>query len=265
MTHPADSIHAQDPATLTPAMRQYQQYKKQYPDAILFFRIGDFYECFYEDAQTVARVLSVALTARSKGENPVPMAGVPYHAVETYLHRMIAAGFKVAICEQMEDPKTAKGVIKREVTRLVTPGTLTEEAMLDGREENFLAAVVCEKPEEIAAIAWCELSTGKFMTYTGTLSACGDELARLRPREVLFAEAADRTVPGGGVPAWLEAWRQQATFAATARPVWQLDSHHAAQTLKGHYGVAGFSGFGYESEKDLALRAAGAIVAYLHE
>ena len=97
--HPSDSIHAQDPATLTPAMRQYQQYKVQYPDAILFFRIGDFYECFYEDARTVARVLGVALTARSKGENAVPMAGVPFHAVETYLHRMIAAGFKVAICE----------------------------------------------------------------------------------------------------------------------------------------------------------------------
>ena len=137
-----ESIHAQDPATLTPAMRQYQQYKVQYPDAMLFFRIGDFYECFYEDARTVARVLGVALTSRSKGENAVPMAGVPFHAVETYLHRMIAAGFKVAICEQMEDPKTAKGLIKREVTRLVTPGTLTEEAMLDGREENFVAAVV---------------------------------------------------------------------------------------------------------------------------
>ena len=145
--HAADSIHAQDPATLTPAMRQYQQYKAQYPDAVLFFRIGDFYECFYEDARTVARTLGVALTARSKGENPVPMAGVPYHALETYLHRMIAAGYKVAICEQMESPKEAKaaggtGVIKREVTRLVTPGTLTEEAMLDGREENFLACVV---------------------------------------------------------------------------------------------------------------------------
>ena len=133
MTYAADSIHSQDPATLTPAMRQYQQYKQQYPDAVLFFRIGDFYECFYEDARTVSRILGVALTARSKGENPVPMAGVPFHAVDTYLHRLIAAGFKVAICEQMEDPKEAKGVIKREVTRLVTPGTLTEEAMLDGR------------------------------------------------------------------------------------------------------------------------------------
>ena len=290
MAHASDSIHAQDPATLTPAMRQYQQYKVQYPDAILFFRIGDFYECFYEDARTVARVLGVALTSRSKGENAVPMAGVPFHAVETYLHRMIAAGFKVAICEQMEDPKTAKGLIKREVTRLVTPGTLTEEAMLDRREENFLAAVVegerevrslkseasskkqearSQKEEEIAegtaAIAWCELSTGKFMTFEGAVGACADELARLHPREVLFAESADRTVVGAGVPEWLEGVKAQVGCVLTARPAWELDGHHAGQTLKSHYGVAGFAGFGYEKEDALALRAAGGVVAYLHE
>jgi DNA mismatch repair protein MutS len=259
MTHAADSIHSIDPATLTPAMRQYQQYKQQYPDAVLFFRIGDFYECFYEDARTVARTLGVALTARSKGENPVPMAGVPYHAVETYLHRMVAAGFKVAICEQMENPKDAKGVIKREVTRLVTPGTLTEEAMLDGREENFLAAVVTQD-SDLAAIAWCDLSTGKFLTFTGTLAACGDQLARLRPRELIHAEAADHRPSE-----WLETLRTQLNTTLSGRPAWQLDPHHAAQTLKAHYAVATFAGFGYENEKDLALRAAGGLVAYLHE
>jgi DNA mismatch repair protein MutS len=265
MSHTSESIHAIDPSTLTPAMRQYQQYKQQYPDAVLFFRIGDFYECFYEDARTVARVLSVALTARSKGENPVPMAGVPYHAVDTYLHRMIAAGYKVAICEQMEDPKTAKGVIKREVTRLVTPGTLTEEAMLDGREENFVAAiVVAEKQESLATIAWCELSTGKFLTFTGSLAACTDELARIRPRELLFAEAVDAT-RAHGHPEWLAPIKQQLNPVLTARPAWQLDAHHAVQTLKTHYGVATFAGFGFENEKDLALRAAGGIVSYLHE
>jgi len=280
MTKAADSIHAVDPSTLTPAMRQYQQYKIQYPDAILFFRIGDFYECFYEDARTVARVLSVALTSRSKGENGVPMAGVPYHAVEAYLHRMIAAGYKVAICEQMEDPKNAKGVIKREVTRLVTPGTLTEEALLDGREENFLAAVVLGVDagtrggrhgeetkngagDERAAIAWCELSTGKLMTFSGALAACVDELARLRPKELLIAEPADQTT--ATLPDWLAALKAQVNCALTGRPAWQLDAHHAAQTLKTHYGVATFAGFGYDSEKDLAVRAAGGVVAYLHD
>jgi DNA mismatch repair protein MutS len=283
----ADSIHDIDPTTLTPAMRQYQQYKQQYPDAILFFRIGDFYECFYEDARTVARVLSVALTSRSKGENGVPMAGVPYHAVESYLHRMVAAGYKVAICEQMEDPKAAKGVIKREVTRLVTPGTLTEEAMLDGREENFLAGIVVEgnartaapgsdgDEAHLAAIAWCELSTGKFLTYVGTLAACGEELARIRPRELLFAELADQTRsrPGmapdargaGALPEWLEGIRLQLNVTLTGRPAWQMDAHHAATTLKSHYGVTTFAGFGYASDNDLALRAGGGLVAYLHE
>ncbi len=296
MTLAETSIHAQDPASLTPAMRQYQQYKQQYPDAILFFRIGDFYECFYEDARTVARVLSVALTSRSKGEGGVPMAGVPFHAVDTYLHRMIAAGFKVAICEQMESPKDAKGngvgVIRREVTRLVTPGTLTEDAMLEGREENFIAAVVthdtatrrhgdtAQNPESevtasprhpvsasapSAAIAWCELSTGKFLTFAGTLAECREEIARLAPREILFAEAADKTVAGGGVPEWLLEMRTQTGLVLTARPGWQLDSHHALQTLKSHYGVAGFSGFGYDDAAPLALRPAGALIAYLHD
>ena len=201
------NIAAIDPAELTPAMRQYQTYKAQYPDAILFFRIGDFYETFYEDARTVARTLGVALTSRSKGDNAVPMAGVPYHAVDGYLQRMIAAGYRVAICEQMEDPKQAKGVIDRQVTRLITPGTLTEDTMLDGREENFLAAMlilpappgmdasadpfapaVNTTETQWAVIAWCELSTGKFFTLMDSLAACREELARISPRELIYPE-----------------------------------------------------------------------------
>ena len=265
-----ESVHAQDPALLTPAMRQYQQYKTQYPDAVLFFRMGDFYECFWEDARTVARVLGVALTARSKGENPIPMAGVPFHAVDTYLHRMIAAGYKVAMCEQMEDPKLAKGLIKREVTRLVTPGTLTEEAMLDGREENFIAAIITSDDADplspktpdapLSSLAWCELSTGKFLTFTGTFAACRDELARIHPRELIFAEASDHRPPE-----WANHLRDSLNLTLTPRPAWQLETHHATQTLRQHYGVATFAGFGYEGDKDPALCAAGAVVAYLHE
>src|SRR3954464_8974925 len=130
---------------LTPAMRQYQQFKQQHPDYVLFFRMGDFYEMFWEDAKLAARVLGVTLTSRSRGgldaEDAIPMAGVPFHAVEGYLRRMIAAGHKVAICEQTEDAALAKGLVKRDVVRLMTAGTLTDDPLLDGRNDNFLAAV----------------------------------------------------------------------------------------------------------------------------
>src|SRR3954465_1495873 len=132
-------------AQLTPAMRQYQQFKAQYPDYVLFFRMGDFYEMFWDDAVLAAKVLGVALTSRSKagpdGADSIPMAGVPYHAVEAYLRKMIAAGHRVAICEQMEDAALAKGLVKRDVVRLMTPGTLTDEPLLEGRADNYLAAV----------------------------------------------------------------------------------------------------------------------------
>src|SRR5690348_3482040 len=130
---------------LSPAMRQYQQFKAQYPGYVLFFRMGDFYEMFWDDARVANKVLGVALTSRSRGgingDDAIPMAGVPFHAVESYLRRMIAAGYKVAICEQTEDASQAKGLVKRDVTRLMTPGTLTDDPLLDGRADNYLAAV----------------------------------------------------------------------------------------------------------------------------
>src|ERR1700712_185526 len=132
---------ADDP-TLTPAMRQYVQFKQQHPDYTLFFRMGDFYEMFWDDAKLAHRVLGVTLTSRNKNsDEPVPMAGVPFHAVESYLRKMIAAGHRVAICEQQEEASGAKTIIRREVTRLMTPGTLTDENLLDGRADNYLAAV----------------------------------------------------------------------------------------------------------------------------
>ena len=129
----------------TPAMRQYKAFKEQYPEYILLFRMGDFYETFYEDAKTASRLLGLALTARSKGPSAVPLAGIPYHALEGYLARLIKAGQRVAICEQVEDPKLAKGVVKRDVVRLVTPGTITEQELLEQREGNYLAAIFCAR------------------------------------------------------------------------------------------------------------------------
>ena len=140
---PANSSPANlSPANLSPAMRQYQQFKQQHPGYVLFFRMGDFYEMFWEDARIAARVLGVALTSRSRGgidaEDAIPMAGVPFHAVENYLRRMIAAGHKVAICEQTEDASQAKGLVKRDVVRLMTPGTLTDDPLLDGRARKII-------------------------------------------------------------------------------------------------------------------------------
>src|SRR5260370_37600094 len=164
----------------TPAMQRYLEVKAQNPGTILLFRIGDFYELFYEDAQTAARALGLTLTSRDKGStNPVPMAGVPYHQLDNYLRRLIQAGFRAAVCEQVEDPAVAKGLVKREVTRGVTPGTLTDDALLDPRDGNLLAAVCADK--DACGLAWLELSTGRFVAAEIEPQHLADELARLAP------------------------------------------------------------------------------------
>ena len=165
---------------ITPAMKQFHHFKKKYPDAVLFFRMGDFYETFYEDAQTCSRVLGLTLTSRSKGANPIPLAGLPYHAVDGYLKKMLLAGFKVAVCEQVEDPKTAKGVVKRDVVRIVTPGTLTYDMLLNEKENNFLCAV--NLGAKSAAISWVDISTGHFFLQELDEKKVLDELLRLGPK-----------------------------------------------------------------------------------
>src|SRR3954464_2004947 len=188
------SAPARPVESLSPAMRQYQQFKTQYPGYVLFFRMGDFYEMFWDDAHAAAKALGVALTSRNKGApDEIPMAGVPFHAVEGYLRKMIAAGHKVAICEQMEDPALAKGVIKREVVRLMTPGTLTDDPLLEGRSENYLAAVafnVTKADGFKTGLAWVELSTGHCVATSAAQGQVLDEIARLRPAEILVPEHA---------------------------------------------------------------------------
>src|SRR6188508_2518366 len=174
---------------LTPAMRQYHDAKRQYRDAILFFRMGDFYEMFFEDALVAARALELTLTSRSKDSagGAIPMCGVPFHAMDGYLARLVRKGFRVAICEQVEDPRKAKGLVKREVVRVVSPGTLTDATYLDAREPAFLVAVSPQEPT--LGVALLDLSTGEFSAaeYEGAdgLQAFGDELLVLKPREIL--------------------------------------------------------------------------------
>ncbi|MEX0885077.1 MAG: DNA mismatch repair protein MutS [Phycisphaeraceae bacterium] len=239
----------------TPAMRQYHRFKEQHPGCVLFFRMGDFYEMFHDDAQLAHKVLGVALTQRTEG---VPMAGVPYHAVENYLRRMIEAGHRVAVCDQVEDAAQAKGVVERDVTRVVTPGTLTDEALLDEGRENPLAAIAFLGEQEVA-LAWAELSTGDFQLARLDADAARDELARLGATELLYCETAT-----GDVPPRVAALAAATGCAMTARPAWQMRADEAAEVLRRQFGVAHLAGFGFDDD-DPALAPAGAIVHYLLE
>src|SRR5215475_14006590 len=185
------------PSTATPAMRQYLDAKRQHRDAIVFFRMGDFYEMFYEDALAASRALDLTLTSRSKdaGGNGIPMCGVPFHAIDGYLAKLVRKGFRVAICEQVEDPKKAKGIVKREVVRVVSPGTLTDSNFLDAREPAFLMAIAPANGKgHLVGVALLDLSTGEFTAaeYGGAdgTQALADELSLLRPREIVAPAAA---------------------------------------------------------------------------
>jgi len=239
--------------TVTPMMKQYQEAKRACPDALLLFRMGDFYELFYEDAKTAARTLGLALTSREKGADAIPMAGFPHHQLESYLGKLIAAGMRAAVCEQVEDPKKAVGLVRREVTRVVTPGTVTDEALLDPRQSNFLAAVA---PGEPAGLAWVELSTGRFVAAGFPLGQLADQLARIAPAECLLSEDAP-PLPGPLADGMM----------VTRRPAWAFSPQTARQTLAKHFGTAGLEGFGFsDGQADAqAIRAAGAILDYLNE
>jgi len=245
-------------------MRQYRGFKQQYPQYILLFRMGDFYEMFYDDARTASRVLGLALTSRSKGPSAVPLAGIPYHALDSYLAKLVKAGHRVAICEQVEDAKQAKGVVKRDVVRLVTPGTLTDETLLDKNEGNYLAAVFAPKrsaadDHSAVGLAWVELSSGAFWATTTPAGHVVDELVRIRPAEVIFpeSEAFDR-------PSFRETLRDATGAAVTGRPPWAFDATAATEVLHDHFQIATLAGFGFDGY-DESLSAAGAILEYLRE
>jgi DNA mismatch repair protein MutS len=249
--------------TLSPMMRQYEEAKAACGDALLLFRMGDFYELFHEDAKTCARVLGLTLTSRDKSENPVPMAGFPHHQLEGYLAKLIRQGFRVAVCDQVEDPREAKGIVRREVTRIVTAGTLTDEALLDPLHTNHLVAVFSAKPGQTGkpsedpqvGVAWAELSSGRFEAGIFSRAKLLDELARLEPSEVLIREDDGIFSPG-----------QDYDWSVTLRPTWQFSSEEAHRQLCEHFGTRNLEGMGWDEDHDgLAIGAAGAIMAYLQE
>ncbi|MBP8605581.1 MAG: DNA mismatch repair protein MutS [Phycisphaerae bacterium] len=247
---------------LTPAMKQFRHFKSKYPDAILFFRMGDFYETFFEDAHIVSRVLGLVLTSRGKsGDTPIPLAGLPYHAVDGYLKKMLQAGYKVAVCEQVEDPKLAKGVVKRDVIRIVTPGTLTDEMLLEAKEDNYLAAVWLGTKQ--AALSWVDISTGHFFIRSLADKHILDELLRLGVREVLLAECRGQLFEAEQKKL-VHQIRQLTGAVITERPGWYFDPFGAKEKLLKHFGVSTLEGFGI-SEDFEGICAAGAILEYLDE
>ena len=271
------------PTSETPMMRQYHEAKRAAGDAILLFRMGDFYELFYDDAHKAANILGLTLTTRDrhKGPDAMPMAGFPHHQLDLYMAKLINAGQKVAVCDQMEDPKKAKTIVKREVTRVVTPGTVTDEAILDPKSSNYLAAVALPAkprfvsnenldfdaaetprapqskidPGQPTGVAWVELSTGEFTAAEVPFQEALDLLARIHPSEILVPEHCAAYFPD----------RKEGTMRSL-RPDWTFALRAAVDGLHALFRVHTLEGFAFSPEKDaLALSAAGGIHAYLTE
>jgi len=264
----ASSGGSEEKSNITPAMRQYLEQKADVGDAILLFRIGDFYETFYDDAKTISRVLGLTLTARSRDTaDPVPLAGVPYHAVDGYVARLVRAGYKVAISEQAEDAKNAKGVIRREVVRIITPGTLSDDSLLESKSGSMLAAIyppggkwpTAGTRGALVGLACVELAGGRFFAEMVAADRLADTLALVAPAEVLSPAAEidasnlllDQLAERIGVP-------------VTARPTHAFDPHFAERALCEQFGTTSLAGFGFD-QIDASICAAGAALDYLRE
>ena len=236
-----------DSAQHTPMMQQYLRIKAGYPGMLLFYRMGDFYELFYADAEKAARLLDITLTSRgASGGEPIKMAGVPYHSVEQYLARLVKLGESVAICEQIGDPNTAKGPVERQVMRVVTPGTLTDSALLEDKRENLVLAVHRER--SIIGLAWLSLASGRFTVMETAAANLTPELERIAPAEILIAEdAASDGLNGCG--------------AVKRLPPWHFERDAARRALVGQFGTRDLSGFGAE-RLTAAVSAAGALLEY---
>ncbi len=242
---------------LTPMMQQYTRIKAEHDDAILLFRMGDFYETFFEDAKVASRVLGLALTTRDKGSaSPVPLAGLPHHALESYLGRLVSAGYKVAICDQIEDPRTAKGLVKRAITEIITPGTILSSSMLDERRSNVLLSVVPHG--DVIGFAAVDLSTGEFLASEVAPDELRREALRADPSEIVVPESMADREPLASLRKDLDS----VPFTAIAE--WEFALESAREALTRHFGVANLDGFGL-SDMPAGIRAAGAALSYLKD
>ncbi len=240
-------------SSLTPMMEQYFRIKKEHPGALLFFRLGDFYEMFYEDARTASPVLEIALTSRQK----VPMCGVPHHAVNAYLAKLLRRGFKVAVCEQMEDPRSAKGVVKREVIKVLTPGTAVEVENGEARENTYIAAFLLTG--EGWGLARLDLVSGEIRAFQGgpgDTRAASDELFKSSPREIIYPVGAEESLSR------VISAREAAAIPLSPVEEWAFDPPQASRLLEEHFRVRSLAGFGLDG-KPLAVAAAGALLHYV--
>ncbi|MBT8060714.1 MAG: DNA mismatch repair protein MutS, partial [Gammaproteobacteria bacterium] len=250
MSSPAPLKPDSAAAKHTPLMQQYLGIKAEFPHTLLLFRMGDFYEVFYDDARRAARLLDITLTTRGEsGGAPIPMAGVPHHALDNYLARLVRLGESAAICEQVSEPTPGKGLVERKVVRVVTPGTITEEALLESRQENLLAALA--RSGRSLALAWLELASGRFrVRLLDSFEELEAQLERLQPAELLVEEGLEL---GFGLA---ERRRE--------RPPWKFEHKSARQLLCEQFGTADLAGFGID-ELPLAVTAAGVLLDYLQE
>ncbi|MGH8619072.1 MAG: DNA mismatch repair protein MutS [Burkholderiales bacterium] len=243
-----DAAAPPSPAAHTPMMQQYLGIKAQHPDKLVFYRMGDFYELFFDDAVRAAKLMDITLTQRGASAGaPIKMAGVPFHAVEQYLAKLVKLGESVAICEQIGDPATAKGPVERKVMRIVTPGTLTDAALLDDRRDNVLLAVTGDK--RTLGLAWMSLAAGSFRATEIPPARLASEIERLRPAEILLGEAQSLTLPPGS------------DIALRRVPDWQFDHDAAMRALAAQFGTRDLTAFGLH-EAPFATAAAGALLGY---
>ncbi len=256
-----------DPADLTPAMQEYVKIKHEHQDKILLYRLGDFYETFFEDAVTMSKELEITLTGREQGKfGRIPLAGIPIKAINGYLEKLVKRNYKVIICDQLEDPKISKGLVKRGITRIITSGTLIETDLLQKKSNNYIAAIFKDEKTELYGLAYTDISTGEFKTTQSTLELLLSELGRIAPAEIIAPAVRGEIKPFQIVPEEKIVLPDEITkvYNCSKIPMNVFEEHFAQTNLKAVFEAQSLEAFGYDRYK-LGFRACGALLAYVWE